>query len=76
MPQGSKGRAMLVWGLQNTQDPLQPYLARLAGQLGIAEVTEELYKNLNSQNYEIRNAAYESLAALQIKIGKPLPNPI
>ena len=73
VPTGANARQVLVQMLQEGQPAQQTLAARTLGRLGHVAAIKPLYGALRDRSPEVRGAAYEALADLQIRLGEPMP---
>jgi HEAT repeat protein len=76
IPPGEDAALILVKALQEGEDMVRALAARNAGQLGEIQMAKLLYNTLCDKKSDVRDAAYRSLADLQIRTGKILPAPV
>ncbi len=73
VPVGEAGRQLLIRVLQEA-DPLRRAAAALTiAYLGYVPGLKPLYAALRDKDENVRGTAYEALAALQLRLGEPLP---
>ena len=72
-PAGEAARQVLVRVLQEAEPPYKVLAALTLGQLGHLPALKALYAALRDRHPEVRSAAYAALAALQTRVGRPLP---
>jgi HEAT repeat protein len=73
VPMGANARQVLVQMLQEGEPAHQMLAARTLGRLGHVAAIKPLYGALRDRSPEVRGAAYEALADLQIRLGEPMP---
>ncbi len=73
VPAGANARQVLVQMLQEGQPAHQTLAARTLGRLGHVAAVKPLYGALRDRSPDVRGAAYEALADLQIRLGEPMP---
>jgi HEAT repeat protein len=73
VPTGANARQVLVQMLQEGEPAHQTLAARTLGRLGHVAAIKPLYGALRDRSPEVRGAAYEALADLQIRLGEPMP---
>jgi HEAT repeat protein len=76
IPPGEDAGLILVKALQEGEDTVRALAARNVGQLGEVQMAKVLYNTLRDKKSDVRDAAYRSLADLQIQTGKLLPAPV
>jgi HEAT repeat protein len=75
MPAGEGAQQMLLRALQEGEPPIRALAATNLGQLGLTNMTKALYNALRDRQDDVRAAAHQGLADLQMQIGQPLPAP-
>lgn len=75
MPAGEGAQQMLLRALQEGEPPIRALAATNLAQLGLANMTKALYNALRDRQENVRAAAHQGLANLQMQIGQPLPIP-
>jgi hypothetical protein len=75
MPTGEGAQQMLLRALQEGDTPVRALAAVNLGQLGLASMTKALYNALRDRQDNVRAAAHQGLAHLQLQIGQSLPVP-
>ncbi len=73
VPVGPNGRQVLVRALQEGDPVLRAAAAKTLGTLGHHSALKALYTALRDPDEGVRTAAYDSLAALQTRLGMKLP---
>jgi len=73
VPAGPNARQVLVRALQEGQPSYQIMAAHTLARLGHVAALKPLYAALRDREPSVRGAAYEALAALQVRLGTPLP---
>jgi HEAT repeat protein len=73
VPAGPNARQVLVRMLQEGQPAYQTMAAQTLARLGHVAAIKPLYGALRDRSPDVRGAAYEALADLQIRLGDPLP---
>jgi HEAT repeat protein len=73
VPAGANARQVLVQMLQEGEPAHQTMAARTLGRLGHVAGIKPLYGALRDRSPNVRGAAYEALADLQIRLGEPMP---
>jgi len=73
VPAGINARQVLVRVLQDGQPAHKVVAALTLGRLAHVQALKPLYAALRDRSPEVRNAAYEALADIQLHIGQPLP---
>jgi HEAT repeat protein len=73
VPAGPNARQVLVRMLQEGQPTHQVMAAQTLGRMGHVSAVKPLYAALRDRHPDVRGAAYEALAGLQIRLGDSLP---
>jgi HEAT repeat protein len=73
VPAGVNARQVLVRVLQEGQPVFKIMAAHTLARLGHVAALKPLYAALRDREPSVRGAAYEALAALQVRLGTPLP---
>jgi HEAT repeat protein len=73
VPAGANARQVLVQMLQEGEPAQQTLAALTLGRLGHVAAIKPLYGALRDRSPDVRGAAYEALADLQIRLGEPMP---
>ena len=73
VPAGPNARQVLVRALQEGDPNRQTLAATTLARLGHIPATTTLYAALRERTPEVRSAAYDALASLQMQLGEPLP---
>ncbi len=76
LPPGDGANQMLLRALQEGEPLVRQLAALNLAQLGRADTIRALYGALRDGREEVRTAAYNALAELELRIGQPLPSPV
>jgi HEAT repeat protein len=73
VPAGPNARQVLIRALQEAPPDRQSLAATTLARLGHVPAITALYNALRDRTPEVRSAAYDALADLQMQLGEPLP---
>jgi HEAT repeat protein len=74
VPAGVNARQILIRALQEGKLLDKMMAALTLGRLGHVQALKPLYAALRDRSPDVRGAAYEALAAIQTRLGEPLPS--